>query len=296
LQGPQQMGIHHRGTWVMRVSDQSFQPAAINTDQWSVTVSGPETHHPQLVSSDPGRYIFELAPGKAGDYTIEIFKTGKRAFQERLEVVENIVEAQAIENPYLAKSTNVELFFEGKGITGGKINEPISFDMASKFNNGQPANISPGDIEVVIKGPSQVNTNILGGGALYTAEYKISKPGKYTIEVMLSGKVVKTTQVNITGRASTKSRINASSRVSPGPFSLDIVGIDPSGLSLSSGNESFAIAVAGPENGFTQPSITDNQNGTFTVKTNLKESGATYEFHVTLGDQHISNSPFTVTT
>eukprot|EP01120_Amphizonella_sp_Union-15-10_P002678 TRINITY_DN12984_c0_g1_i1.p1 TRINITY_DN12984_c0_g1~~TRINITY_DN12984_c0_g1_i1.p1 ORF type:complete len:304 (+),score=46.91 TRINITY_DN12984_c0_g1_i1:201-1112(+) len=297
LQGPQQMGTHHRAKWLIRVTDANGGPGKINPDQWNVTISGPSSHNPKIALAEPGSYSFELSPTAVGHYTIDVFRLGKRVFTEPLEVLSNYVESQALGNPYLSSTEDVVLSMEGKGLEiGGKINEPISFTIYSRFSSGKPANISPGDITVWVRGPSEIQANVSGGGAVYVAEYKASRSGKYTVKVYLNGKEIKSSHVVVTGKASINSRIEGQMRTSTGPYSFDIIGIDENGLHLVSGNENFSVAITGNEDSFTQPTIKDHKNGKFTVQLNLKDSGAAYEFHVMLNDIPLSNSPLVVHT
>jgi len=146
------------------------------------------------------------------------------------------------------------------------------------------------------RGPTTTLANVSGGGANYRAEYKVSAPGQYNIRVVHNNSNVATSSVVVTGKASTRSTVSGAKVINTGQCYITIQGIDSDGRQMVVGNEAWAIELSGPEGGASQPTLQDKGDGTWSVSSNLSIPSAKYSFGVKIQGQHISNSPYEIST
>jgi len=165
--------------------------------------------------------------------------------------------------------------------------------------DGKPVKTGGDPFKVKISdGPEKVADPVLrdNGDGTYDGEYQVEKPGVYTVDITLDGVPIKDSPFKVlieNARAGLSYAegpgLEGGQQYKEGVFTIHAVDVD--GNPRADGGDPFKVEIGGVEK--VEPSITDNKNGTYTVKYTPKKHGD-HSITVTLHGEHIKDSPFNV--
>merc|ERR1712232_886714 len=165
-------------------------------------------------------------------------------------------------------------------------------------SDGSPVKTGGDPFQAVVSGPEDVGQVPLtdNGDGTWDGSYTVQQPGHYTVEVTVNGEQVAESpyKVLIQGAAPGESwaegpGLEGGQQGREGVFTIH--GVGPDGTALKEGGDPFQVKISGPED--IEAPVQDNGNGTYEVRYTPERYGD-YSIDVTLFDESIKDSPFTV--
>jgi len=237
---------------------------------------------PEIVDNKNGTYGVTYQPTIPGPYNIDVLlrNPAKPLFYDHLKNSPVTVDIE----PGTDAANSIAY---GPGLEPGVTNtEPAIFTIESKDNLGNPITEGGDPYVVNIDGPKgKVPAKIKDNGdGTYQVEYNPQDVGEHVVNVTLDGVPIKDAPF----------RVNVQSAGWPPNTTIEdyefVVRVrDQRNKEIKEGGEDIKVEVTGPS-GKVPVSLTDNKNGTYTVRYNATKSG-NYAVAVLLKGEHVVGSP-----
>lgn len=252
-------------------------------DVFDVEINGPDANvKPQVTDSGNGKYPVVYTATKGGDYTVAVKLGGEH--------IKGSPYALKVEGPKAGSS-----YATGPGVEGARVKQDAPFRVHSVDASGNPVKHGGDPFQVQVQGPESVADPQLkdNNDGTFDGSYNVSKPGYYYVNITLDDEPIKDSPYKVLVEAA---RAGESWADGPGleggqaqkPSEFTIHAVDPDGKPRTDGGDPFEVQIDGPSD--VAPSVTDNDDGTYTVKYNPTEPGD-YTVNVTLHDEPIKDLP-----
>eukprot|EP01133_Synstelium_polycarpum_P015677 gene15677-18631_t len=266
-------------TFTITGRNSNDQPIKQGGEDFKSTVDGPVGPIPALVvDNNDGTYTVTYQPMISGMFSVQVFLRGHPVTQVDVEIL---------------SSAKLKSYCQGPGYNGAISRVPTSFSFYP-VNDHDVTCYNPLDqVTVDIVGPAAINVAITDG---YNVAYTPVKPGSYKITVKINDNIInsgpKFIQVSPT---SDPSQSYAQGPGLLGAFdhltsTFTIVSCDYFGDPRTEGGDQYTVAITDSDT----PTITDNNDGTYTVEYKPLDQGQA-TITVSLNGTKIKGMPVTIT-
>ena len=278
-------------------------PVGKGGDPFVIAIKGPEDTEveAQLKDNQDGTYDVTYTPVTVGPHEIAVTL-------EDAHVAKSPYTAKAEENPENPSAENTIAY--GPGLENGKCNtaEPAEFTIETKNHLGDRVPTAGDCLKAFVEDPTGAELPVDikdNGDGTYKASYQPLNEGKHKVNVLLKDPYNPLLSNHI---KDSPKEVDIEAGAFPGTCEAFGPGIednktkdteeavftiqakDRHGNPLKKGGEKFDVDIEGPT-GKIDPEITDNNDGTYTVKYQPKKAGP-HKVEVKNKDQHIKDSPF----
>lgn len=269
--------------------------------KFEVTVDGPEQTKGTVTDNGDGTYSANYRVDKPGDYTVSVVVVGQDGIDE-LPSGHPGWNQHIKDSPFkvpVKGPSAVHSFATGPGVEGARVGQPAPFTIKSVGDDGQPVKVGGAPFKARVSGPENVDDVSLvdNGDGTYDGSYVVNTPGKYQVDITLDGEPIKDSPYRLTIEKGNPGKswaegpgLEGGEQNKEGVFTIHSV--DGDGNPVTTGGDPFEVKVTGPD-GEVKPSITDNNDGTYTVKYTPDGHGD-YKIDVSLHDEPIKDAPFHV--
>eukprot|EP01125_Pyxidicula_operculata_P021818 TRINITY_DN8667_c0_g1_i1.p1 TRINITY_DN8667_c0_g1~~TRINITY_DN8667_c0_g1_i1.p1 ORF type:complete len:745 (-),score=216.17 TRINITY_DN8667_c0_g1_i1:63-2297(-) len=260
------------------------KPKKKGGDLFDVQIEDPNNNiiTPSIVDNKDGTYDVTYQPTIPGDYNVDVIlrNPAKPLFYDH---VKNSPVQVAIK-PGTDAGQSIAY---GPGLEPGVTNtEPAVFTIESRDCLGNPIKEGGEPFNVDIDGPKgKVPAKVTDNGdGTYNVVYNPTDVGDHVVNVSLGGVPIKDApfHVNVSSAGWPQNTV-----IEDYEFLIRVR--DKRNKEVHEGGEDVVVKVAGP-NGDVPVSLTDNKNGTYTVKYNASHKGQ-YSVSVLLKGDHVVGSP-----
>eukprot|EP01089_Gocevia_fonbrunei_P013343 TRINITY_DN340_c0_g1_i1.p1 TRINITY_DN340_c0_g1~~TRINITY_DN340_c0_g1_i1.p1 ORF type:complete len:790 (-),score=281.46 TRINITY_DN340_c0_g1_i1:42-2333(-) len=275
---------------------------AVGGCHFDVKVEGPKPgEDPSVQDNGDGTYSVNYVVGKGGNYTVSVLLASQDSI-DKLPQNHPGWGQHIKDSPYSVEITGANAgssYATGPGVEGAVVKKDAPFKIHSVGEDGKPLSAGGETFKAVVSGPDNVGDVAIvdNNDGTYDGSYVVAKPGRYQVDITLDGQPIKDSPYNLlveNGNAGNSYAegpgLEGGQQGKPGVFTIHSVG--PDGKPVSDGGDPFKVTVKGP-NGDIDPEVTDNGDGTYTVKYTPDGFGD-HDIDVTLHDEHIKDAPFKV--
>jgi len=273
--------------------------------EFTVEVEGPAgTTQAQVTDNNDGTYSGVYKVAKQGNYKVSIRLAGQKNISKLPQGhpgfgqhIKNSPYSVVIQGPSAGHS-----YATGPGVGeqgGARVGKPAPFKIHAIGSDGKPKPSGGDTFTAKVAGPGnsgpvQIKDN---GDGTYDGVYTVDKPGHYVVTVEFEGQGIKNSPYKVlieNGNAANSYAegpgLEGGMQNKEGVFTIHAV--DADGKPVTQGGDPFNVVIKGPE-GEVKPHVTDNGDGTHTVK--YKPTGhGKYEVLVDLHGKPIKDAPFHV--
>jgi len=268
---------------------------------FDVAVEGAKSAAGKVVDNGDGTYTATYRVEKPGDYKVAVRATGQSGIDQLPQGhpgwgqhIKDSPFTVAIAGPSAGHS-----YASGPGVEGARVGKPAPFTVHSVSANGKPKKSGGDTFKAKVSGPENIGDVPLkdNNNGTFDGTYQVAKPGKYQVDITLDGQPIKGSpyqllieNANAGNSWAEGPGLEGGQQGKEGVFTIHAV--DADGKPVKAGGDPFAVKIKGPE-GEVKPKVTDNGDGTHTVKYTPTGYGD-YDVDVSLHGDHIKDAPFRV--
>eukprot|EP01097_Dermamoeba_algensis_P011897 TRINITY_DN938_c0_g1_i1.p1 TRINITY_DN938_c0_g1~~TRINITY_DN938_c0_g1_i1.p1 ORF type:complete len:1157 (+),score=374.89 TRINITY_DN938_c0_g1_i1:50-3472(+) len=253
----------------------------VTTTDFAVVVNGPKGQLPtQMTDNGDGTYKVSFTPLDPGRHTINV-----------------TLKQQPIGNgPFAVPVEKSSISASGPGLQRGEVLSPAEFTINARPLLDKNVPLTLGELEIQIAGPKgpltpQIKDNNDG---TFNVVYSPSDVGRHQVSLGLKGRPIAQSPYAVpiekSGIGAFGPGLEKAEQYIPTHFTIQAKNLADKGVDLNP--DDFKVEITGPC-GQVQPTITNNNDGTFNVDYTPTEFGK-HKVDVQIKGQPIANGPFMV--